>query len=90
MPTAAIGRRGRVRRTAGVPPDGVASAAARSPAVAKRSRGSRPSARVTAASTAGGTCPRSFARDGGGPMNRFAITDCGVSPVKGGSPLSIS
>jgi hypothetical protein len=46
--------------------------------------------RVTAASTAGGICPRNFAREGGGPMNRFAITDWGVSPVKGGSPASIS
>ena len=33
---------------------------------------------------------RSTPTDGAGPANRLAMTDCGVVPVNGGSPVSIS
>jgi hypothetical protein len=65
------------------------SAAANSPAVAKRSAGTFASARVTAASTPGGTA-RTLPRCGTGSLNRLAMRACAVGPVNGGSPASIS
>jgi hypothetical protein len=77
------------RRTVG---DGCAVTNARvnSAAVANRSAGTSASAFCTAVSTAGGTVGRKRLSGGAGWMNRFATTACGVGPVKGGSPASIS
>ncbi len=65
------------------------SASANSAAVGYRSTGVRASARVTAASTASGTS-RVVRTLGIGDTNRLAMMACGVMPVKGGSPVSIS
>jgi hypothetical protein len=64
-------------------------ASASAPADAGRSTGVRDSVRVTRVSTGSGTSrvARTF---GIGDMNRFAMIDCAVGPVNGGSPVSIS
>ena len=65
------------------------SASAKSAAVGYRSTGVRASARETAASTVSGTS-RVVRTFGIGDTNRLAMIACGVMPVKGGSPVSIS
>ena len=76
---------GRCRRRATM----ARSASANSAAVGKRSTGVRASARVTASSTASGTS-RVARTLGIGETNRLAMIACGVGPVNGGSPVSIS
>src|SRR5262245_19596876 len=78
------------RTTEAAPVLGAAIALANSVAVAKRSRGSRPNALATAASTGAGTVFRSVETRGGGSTNRLAITDWGVVPVNGAAPANIS
>ena len=69
---------------------GLASAAANSAAVAKRSAGSFSSAVSTAASTCGGMVCRCEVSDRGVSVTTRAMMACAVGPMKGGSPQSIS
>ena len=66
------------------------SARAKSPALVKRSAGVFDSAFATAASISGGTVVRSTRRCVGDSVISFAIIDCALAPVTGGSPASIS
>ena len=66
------------------------SAFAKSPALANRSAGVFASAFATAASTLNGTVSRSTRRCVGFSVISFAIIDCALAPVTGGSPASIS
>ena len=66
------------------------SARANSAAVAKRSAGTKASARLMAWSTASGTAGRTRRTLGTSPAMRLAITACAVGPVCGGSPASSS
>jgi len=83
-----------VRRCPGAPAlpsaSGWANAAAKSAAVTHRSAGVRASALASAASTPGGTVSRTTEIRGSGSLSFLAITICGVSPMYGGSPPSIS
>ena len=92
--TSSIGRglEGRLglRRTAVVGAVVALSAAANSAAVANRSAGNFSSAVSTAASTAGGTLRRSSQGGRGSSVSTLETIACGVGPVNGGSPSSIS
>ncbi len=66
------------------------SAAANCAAVVNRSAGVRASALVSAASTPAGTVSRTTEIRGNGSLSFFARIACGVGPVYGVSPLSIS
>jgi hypothetical protein len=78
----------RRRRSAGVAAG--PSACANAAAVGKRSAGLLARARARADRTCGGTPSRSTPTSGAGVAKRLAMTACGVAPVKGGSPASIS
>jgi hypothetical protein len=66
------------------------SASPKSAAPAKRSAGTRASARWIAASIASGTACRCSRTLGGASVSRRAIIACAVGPVNGVSPASIS
>jgi hypothetical protein len=98
MPTSASASGRRLRRDAGACGSAAsccvewftASARANSPALVNRSAGVLASARATAASISGGTVLRSTRRCVGVSVISFAIIDCALAPVTGGSPASIS
>ena len=75
---------------AGLPAGGVRSASANSVAVVNRSAGIFSSAFITACSTARGTACRTVRNAGTGSSEWRARTACGVGPVNGGPPASIS
>ena len=66
------------------------SAWANSIAVPNRSAGTRASARCNARSAASGTLGRTRRTLGTGSTKRLATMACGVGPVYGASPASIS
>src|SRR5262245_43738441 len=66
------------------------NAAAKAAEVAKRSAGADASALAIAASTDDGIWGRNTRTDGTGPVSCLAMTACGVGPLNGGSPVSIS
>ncbi len=67
-----------------------ASASTRSPADRNRCSGAFASARITSASSAGGTCGAIVERSGGSSSRIFASNTNGSLPVKGRRPASIS
>ena len=69
---------------------GWASARVNSAAVVNRSAGATARARLIACSTASGTPWRRVRTCGSGSSIRLAITACGVRPLYGTSPVSIS
>jgi hypothetical protein len=71
-------------------PDGVPSALANSAAVPKRCSGFFASAASIACSTATGASGRRLRNGGGGSRTCLANNSCGVAPVKGVEPVSIS
>ena len=66
------------------------SASEKSAAVAKRSAGTLARAFTTAHSRASGTVPRTLRTLRTGSVNCRAMMACGVGPVNGASPTSIS
>ena len=72
------------------PVSGRSRASTKARAVGKRSAGSLASARITAASTPGGTVSRSTDGATGRSLMTRATIACTEPPENGGSPVSIS